>query len=145
MKANFATSRLARILAVTFTAVVLIVGNPLASLANGGGKSAKHKVRTSGEDQMSVKFMGTTDRDVTFKVDFENPTGEKFALIVKNDNGDIVFNQQYTDTHFSKTVIIENTESDIQPTFIIRANNQDIVRQFQVSTTLTSYITVTRL
>jgi hypothetical protein len=147
MKANFANkiNRVSRILAVAAAAVVIIAANPMTTLANGGGKSAKHTARTSGEDQVSVKFMGSTDRDVTFKVDFENPTGEKFALIVKNDNGDIVFNQQYTDTHFSKTVIIENTESDIQPTFIIRTNNQDIVRQFQVSTTLTQLITVTRL
>jgi hypothetical protein len=147
MKANFANkiNRVSRILAVAAAAGVIIAANPMTTLANGGGKSAKHTARTSGEDQVSVKFMGSTDRDVTFKVDFENPTGEKFALIVKNDNGDIVFNQQYTDTHFSKTVIIENTESDIQPTFIIRTSNQDIVRQFQVSTTLTQLITVTRL
>ena len=70
---------------------------------------------------------------------------KKFALVVKNDNGDVVFNQVFTDTHFSKTVVIENTESDIQPTFIIRTGNVELSRQFQVSTTLTSTITVKQL
>jgi hypothetical protein len=145
MKINFASSRIAKIMAVAFAAILIIAANPLASLANGGGKSAKHSAGSSVEDQVSVKFVGSTDKDISFKVDFENPTGEKFALIVKNDNGDIVFNQQYTDTHFSKTVVIENAELAIQPTFIIRTANQDIVRQFQVNMTLTELITVTRL
>jgi hypothetical protein len=142
MKTKFAINRVTKILTVAFAAILIIASNPLTSRANGGGSK---NGRTSADDQVSVKFMGTTDKDITFKVDFENPTGEKFTLVIKNDIGDIVFSQQYTDTHFSKTVIIENTESSIQPTFIVRTNNQDIVRQFQVSTTLTQYITVTPL
>lgn len=130
-------------LAVAVTSVVILVSNPLNSqAANGGSK----KVSSLTEEQVSVKYQGTSDNNIIFKVEFDNPTGEKFSLIIKNDNGDVVYHQQFSDAHFSKSVFFQNTDSEIHPTFIIRgANNNEIVRQFQVSKTLTENTVVTRL
>ena len=130
----------AKAIAVALTALVVIVSNPLASQANGGSKKV-----TLNDDQVSVKYVGTTDNKVVFQVAFENPTGEKFSLIIKNDNGDIVYHQQFNETHFAKNVYFENTESDIAPTFVIRNANNEIVRQFRVVKTVTENTTVTSL
>jgi hypothetical protein len=131
----------AKIIAVAVTAAVVVISNPLTSSANGGEIK-----KVSPEAQVSVKYQGTSNNSVAFKVEFENTTGEKFSLIIKNDNGDVVFHQQFTDAHFAKNVFIENTETDIHPTFIIRtANNIEIVRQFQVSKTVTENTTATLL
>ena len=129
---------------VAATALVVIVSNPLASHANGGGNHNKKTSLT--DEQVSIKYVGTTDNHVVFQVQFENPTGEKFSLIIKNDNGDIVYHQQFTETHFAKNVYFENTESEIDPTFVIRsANSSDIVRQFHVVKTITENTPVTVL
>ncbi len=130
-------------LVVAATALVVIVSNPLASHANGGGNHNKKASLT--DEQVFVKYVGTTDNHVVFQVQFDNPTGEKFALIIKNDNGDIVYHQQFTETHFSKNVYFENTDAEIDPTFIIRGNSSDIVRQFHVVKTVTENTTVTVL
>ena len=128
-------------IAVVATALVVIVSNPLASKANGGGTKA-----SINDAQVSVKYVGTDDNHVVFQVQFDNPTGEKFSLIIKNDNGDVVYHQQFTDAHFAKSVFFQNTDSEIHPTFIIRsANNNEIVRQFSVNKTLTENTVVTRL
>ena len=133
----------AKIIAVAFTAVVVLVANPLASHANGGGAK---KVSSLTDAQVSVKYVGTSNNQVVFQVVFDNPTGEKFALIIKNDAGDVVFHQQYNETHFAKNVYFDNTDSEIQPTFIVRsANGSDIVRHFQVVKTVTENTTVTSL
>lgn len=132
----------AKILAVALTAAVVVVSNPLTTLANGGG----NKKAPATEEQVSVKYQGISNNAISFKVEFDNPTGEKFSLIIKNDNGDVVFHQQFNDAHFAKNVYFENTDADIHPTFIIRtANNNEIVRQFQVSKTVTENTTVTLL
>lgn len=132
----------AKIIAVALTAAVIVVSNPLTSLANGG----KNHKASGTEEQVTVKYQGTTSNAISFKVEFDNPTGEKFSLIIKNDNGDVVYHQQFNEAHFSKNVYFENTDSEIQPTFIIRtANNAEIVRQFQVSKTVTENTTVTQL
>jgi len=129
-------------LAVLATALVVIVSNPLASQANGGSKKT---ATTLNDEQVSVKYVGTTDNHVVFQVNFENPTGEKFSLIIKNDNGDVVYHQQFNETHFAKNVYFENTDTDIAPTFVIRNANNEIVRQFRVVKTVTENTTVTSL
>lgn len=137
------SSRVVKVIAVALTAVVVFVSNPLTSQANGGGSKKSSSVT---DEQVSVKYTGTTDSHIVFKVEFENPTAEKFWLIIKNDNGDVIFHQQFNDTHFAKSVFFENTDTEIQPTFVIRTgNNNDIVRQFHVNKTITENTIVTRL
>lgn len=134
----------AKIIAVALSSIVILVSNPLASQANGGRNNSKKASLT--EEKVSVKYVGTENGQVVFHVEFENPTSEKFTLIIRNDNGDVVFHQQFNDTHFSKNVFIDNADSDIQPTFVIRgSDNSEIVRQFRVSKTVTENTTVTRL
>jgi hypothetical protein len=127
-------------IAVVATALVVIVSNPLASMANGGGAKA-----SINEAQVSVKYVGTDDNRVVFQVQFDNTTGEKFSLIIKNDNGDVVYHQQFSQTHFAKNVYFENTDGEIEPTFIIRNANNEVVRQFHVVKTITENTTVTSL
>lgn len=129
-------------IAVAFSAMVVL--SPLASQANGGGTNSKHASLT--DQQVSIKYVGTSENQVVFQVNFENPTGEKFSLIIRNDNGDVVYHQAFNDTHFSRNVYIDNNGSDITPTFIIRgAGSNEIVRQFRVAKTVTENTTVTRL
>lgn len=137
-------TKVVKAIAVAMTSVVLL-SNPIISKANGGDTHNSKKTSLT-EDQVSVKYQGTKDNSLVFKVEFTNPTAEKFSLIIKDDNGDVVYNQQFTDANFSKTVLFQNADTEIHPVFIIRsANGSDIVRQFAVSKTLTENTVVTRL
>jgi hypothetical protein len=130
-------------IAAALTAIVVFFSN--AASANEGGINSK-KTSSVTEAQVSVKYQGTTENNIIFKVEFENPTSEKFSLIIKNDNGDVVYHQQFTDAHFSKSVFFQNTDAQIHPTFIIRTGaNSEIVRQFEVNRTLTENTVVTSL
>jgi hypothetical protein len=129
-------------IAIALTAVMFLFGSPLTSKANGGGSK---KASTITESQVSITYQGVTDNSVVFKVDYDNVSGEKFWLIIKNDNGDIIYHQQFSDVHFSKTIFLQNTDTEINPTFVIRANSNDIVRQFQVNKIITETTVVTGL
>lgn len=122
----------AKFMAVALTAVMFLFAG--TTYANGGGSSKAAPVANA---QVSVTYQGVSNNDVVFKVDYENLTGKKFWLIIENDNGDIVFHQQFSNVHFSKTVYFQNTDTDINPTFVIRTGNSDIVRQFQVNSIIT--------
>jgi len=143
MNTNSLSTRVVKGITVAVAAVVILISNPLTSQANGGGINNKKASLT--DEQVSVKYLGTNDNNVIFKVEFENPTAEKFWLIIKNDAGDVVYHQQFSDAHFSKSVFFQNTDSEIHPTFVIRNGNNEIVRQFAVSKTLTENTVVTRL
>jgi hypothetical protein len=132
-----------KVIVAALASVVILIGNPLISKANGGGNDKKTSPL---EAQVSVSYQGTADNHIVFKVEFENPTAQKFWLIIKNDNGDIIYHHQFTDTKFAKNVCFENTDTEIQPTFVIRtSDNVDVVRQFQVSKAITENTVVTSL
>ena len=132
-----------KVIVAALASVVILIGNPLTSKANGGGNDKK---TSPVEAQVSVSYQGTADNHIVFKVEFDNPTAQKFWLIIKNDNGDIIYHHQFSDTKFAKNVCFENTDTEIQPTFVIRTNdNVDVVRQFQVSKAITENTVVTSL
>jgi hypothetical protein len=130
-------------IAVALTAFVILFSSPLTSKANDGGSK---KSSSTYDAQVSVTYQGVSDNSLVFKIDYENPTAEKFWLIIKDDNGDVVYHHQFSGANFSKSIFFLNTNADINPTFVIRtASNTDIVRQFQVSKILTETTLVTGL
>lgn len=143
MNTKSVNTRLVKGITAAVAAVVILVSNPLTSQANGGGIYTKKASLT--EAQVSVKYLGTHEDNVIFKVEFENPTAEKFWLIIKNDVGDVIYHQQFNDAHFAKSIFFQNTDADIHPTFVIRNGNNEIVRQFAVNKTITENTVVTRL
>ena len=131
-----------KVIVAALASVVILIGSPLISKANGGDNKKVSPV----EAQVSVSYQGTTENHLVFKVEFDNPTAQKFWLIIKNDNGDIIYHHQFSDTKFAKNVCFENTDTEIQPTFVIRtSDNVDVVRQFQVSKAITENTVVTSL
>ena len=137
MKSNYVV----KTLAAAAVAVVMIVSNPLSTLANEGGS----KKNSLTDEQVSVQYVGTTDNQLVFHVEFENPTAEKFWLIIRNDAGDVVYRKQFSDVHFSKSIYLQKEEDDIRPSFIIRNGANQIVRQFSISNIVTENTVVTKL
>ncbi|HVW58870.1 MAG TPA: hypothetical protein VHC48_02505 [Puia sp.] len=138
---NNAISRFTKTITVVAFAAAIFISNPIAGLAN-GGKNDKAKLN---DEQVTVQYVGANDQHVVFHINFENPTGEKFWLIIKNDAGDVVYRKQFSDAHFSKSVYFENEQSEIRPTFIIRNSANEISRQYAVTKTLTENTVVTKL
>ena len=132
MKSNFVKTLTAAAVAVVFFAS--------SAFANEGGKKAGLT-----DEQFNVQYVGATQNQVAFRVEFENPTAEKFWLIIKNDAGDVIYRKQFNDVHFAKSVYVLKDETDIRPTFIIRNNAGEVVRQFAVTSTTVENTVVTKL
>ncbi|HXB33212.1 MAG TPA: hypothetical protein VNV35_07315 [Puia sp.] len=130
-----------KVIAVALTAVLFLFGSPLTSKANGGGKKSPSITQA----QVSITYQGVSDNSLVFKVDYENLSGQKFWLIIKNDNGDVVYQKHYSDARFAKTIYFQNTDANINPTFVIRTGNDEVVRQFQVNKIITETTVVTGL
>jgi hypothetical protein len=120
---------MARLTVAGFAAVVMLIASPFNSKAN----DTKEKVATVSDKQVSVKYTGTNDNSVVFRVQFTNPTAQKFSFIIKNQAGDVLFSGQYTDVNFAKTVHLLKEEEEMNPTFIIRAGSQVIENSFSIN------------
>ena len=131
-------------LSVTGLAVAaLLIASPINTKAN----DSKDKIATVSKSQVSVKYAGASDNSVVFKVQFHNPTAQKFSFLIKNEAGDILFSGQYNDANFSKTIHLLKENEDMNPVFIIRTGNQTIENSFSItsSTEVVEDVVVTRL
>ena len=137
MKLQFVKS-----MATAAAVALLFVSNPLTSLAG----TVKEKEKSSvTDDQVTVKYTGADASTYLFRVEFSNPSAQKFSLIIKNDDGVIVYSEKFSDVSFDKTFHLPKEGTDIQPTFIIRTTNGDVKRSFSVSRKVTEDFEVTTL
>ena len=97
------------------------------------------------DQEVSVSYVGVTENNFVFHLNFDNKSGEKFWLIVKNDAGEVVYQQAYKDVHFSKTIRLPKEEGEIHPTFVIRTQNEQVERMFAVNRKISENVVVTQL
>jgi hypothetical protein len=90
------------------------------------------KIISPSDQLVSVNYVGSNENSVTFHLVFENKTGEKFWLIVKDDNGDIVYKSAFSDSHFEKNIRLVREKGEMHPTFIIRTPNDQVERKFAI-------------
>ena len=139
MKANFVS----RIVTASLVAIALFLATPFSSNAN----NDKGKVTTISNDQLSVQYTGSNDNSVMFRVKFQNATAQKFSLIIKNDVGDVVYQDVFNTVDFNKSVHILNDGEFNKASFIIRVGNQQIEQKFEINrnTEVVENVVVTKL
>ena len=103
------------------------------------------KIISPVDQAVSVNYVGATENNIVFHLEFNNTAGEKFWLIIKNDAGDVVYQQAYKDAHFSKTIRLPKEEGEMHPTFVIRTANDQVERKFVVNRKVSENVTVTKL
>ncbi len=97
------------------------------------------------DQEVSVSYVGVTENNFVFRLNFDNKSGEKFWLIVKNDAGEVVYQEAYKDVHFSKTIRLPKEEGEIHPTFVIRTQNEQVERRFAINRQISENVVVTQL
>jgi len=144
MKLRFVNGYALKSVVAAATVALLFVSNPLTSMAG----TVKGKVKTTTavvNDQADVQYAGAEEGAYLFRVEFNNPSAQKFSLIIKNEEGIIVYNEKFTEVNFDKTFHLPYDGTDIQPTFIIRTVNGDVKRSFYVSRKVVENYQVTKL
>lgn len=129
-------------LSVVATVAVLFASNPLSAHA---GPIKGKKATIVSDDQVTVQYKGSDDNSFIFNVVFENPAAQKFSLILKNDEGVVVYQDQFNDAHFSMIIRVEKEGKDIHPTFVIKTGNKELTRKFSVNRVITENVEVTKL
>lgn len=119
--------------ALGFKRVVLASGLAVALTT-----AAINPAKANGIDttNSNIEYVGTTDKGIVFNVTYDNPTGAKFELVIKNSLGETVFQQKYSDVDFAKKVVLVKEPGDAHLTFAIRAaNKEEYAQSFDISTT----------
>jgi hypothetical protein len=107
MKPVFANFNLRKSASVLAAAALLTLGSAKLQAA-----PIIEKIINPADKQVTVKFVGATENNLVFHLEFDNKSGEKFYLIIKNDAGEIVYQNAYNDVHFEKKFSIDRKVSE---------------------------------
>jgi len=140
MKPVFANFNLRKSASVLAAAALLTLGS-----AKANANPIIEQIISPTDKEVNVTFVGTTDNSLVFHLDFDNKSGEKFSLIIKNDAGEVVYQATYNDIHFEKNIRIQKEDSEMHPTFVIRTSTEQVERKFSVNRQVSEKFVVTTL
>ena len=132
MKKTFVKIISSKFIPALLIATALFAFAPAQSIAN-----SKHAVEIfSINNTTSVQFAGSATNALIFDVKINNITGEKFTLVIKNSEGDVLFSKDYADKAFSKKIKILKDETDgTYLSFSIVSPNKDLENTFEINAT----------
>lgn len=114
---------------------VLKFGSRVIILAGLVGTLSFSSFAANKENEASiVQYTGTTEKGIVFNVKYENADASSFSLIIKNEYGDVVFQQQYSDKNFDKKVLLTKEPGDARLTFIIKSGSTNLKQSFDITT-----------
>jgi hypothetical protein len=112
------------------TAVVMIITMATAAKAQVSPVSAPI---TEVPAKAAVTYIATGDESLLFDVKVNNEAGEKFTILVKDENSTIIYRASYYDKHFNKRFILPKTDAN-KLTFLIRSESGLQSEAFEINT-----------
>jgi hypothetical protein len=98
-----------------------------------------------GEKNAEVKYLGSSDDAVLFKVSYDNPTSSKFLVIVLDGEGNELYQASFRDKKFDKRFKLPKSDKN-KLTFVIRNMKEiELKETFEVNTRYVEDVVVTKI
>ncbi|HUQ65671.1 MAG TPA: hypothetical protein VM101_05930 [Flavitalea sp.] len=88
---------------------------------------------TDNEGKAIVTFVATGSESLLFDVKVDNASGEKFTIIVKDENGTTIYRGSFINKNFKKRFILPKTDSN-KLTFHIKSESGITSESFEINT-----------
>jgi hypothetical protein len=82
----------------------------------------------------SIKHISTTNDKVIFQLSLENEAGERFSVSIRDNDGNTLFQDFYSDKKFDKKFVFEKSADMSKLTFIVRSLKDNTSQVFEVNT-----------
>lgn len=111
-------------------AVVIII-----TLANGAKAQVTPVSAPVSEvpSRAAVTYVASGDDSLLFDVKVNNEAGEKFTILVKDDNSTVIYRGSYYDKNFRKRFVLPKTDTN-KLTFLIRSESGLQSEAFEIYT-----------
>lgn len=96
---------------------ILTAGTFINASANNAGEAVAAKASAE------FKYAGSSKDQASFNITFNNPSGEKFTLLVLDAKGDLFFKESYASKDFAKRFVLAKEDAE-KLTFRIQNGKQ---------------------
>ena len=127
---------------------VLLSAAVLLAAPNSGKASPRHvEILSSASTQATVQFAGSSDNALVFNVKVANNNGDKFTVTVTDNDGTVLYAQNFSDKNFDKKFKLLKSDDISRYNFKITSNNKELEQSFSVnaSTKVVDDVVVTKL
>lgn len=107
---------------------------------------AQTTTNASADKHTTVKYLGTQDDVILFNVAVDNPNGNKFSVIVTDNEGNQLFKEVYNEKKFDKRFKLPKSETG-KLSFVVRnfKDASDDVHSFEISDRIVEDVVVTNV
>jgi len=124
-----------QVLAFGFKRVIVLSGLVGVLTLSSFKPANNENTNNTNSTQSAIKYVGTNDAGIIFNVKYENADSSKFDLVIRNQYGDVVFQQQYSETNFDKKIVLVKEPGDAVLTFMIKSPKESYQQTYQINTT----------
>lgn len=131
-------NRVGKVSVIMLMVSLLVSGLPMMSRASEGDTSSVKPV---------IQYLGSQNDKLLFEVRLSNEKGEKFDVLVKETNGEVLFVQRYNEKNYNQKFQLPQPEGSNKITFIVRTQQKEYTESFQLAseTKVINDVVVTRL
>ena len=112
----------------------LIAASFIAAVLATTSVSAKNIEILSEKTAANIQFVGSADNALFFNLKVENPTSDKFTVVVKAEDGSVLYTGDFNDKNFDKKFKLVKGEDNIRYNFSIKSSNKSLEQSFDVNT-----------
>jgi len=120
MKKNSTTKYTTTFLVAFILIIMFLVNTPFAGNANNSDS-----VKKLNENATTVKLAASDNSILAYNIKVNNASGEKFTLVIHNQEGEIVFIKSYTDKSYNKQIRLERKDNNSRYFFSIWKTGND--------------------
>ena len=92
----------------------------------------------------AITYVTTTTDAILFDVKVANAIGERFLIIVKDENGTTIYRGAYNDKDFKKRFMLPRTDAS-RITFQIKSDSGSTAESFEINTRLVEEVVVKKV
>ena len=93
------------------------------------GGNGIDSVKTS---KLDVKYLGSASNNFEFDVHYNNSKGNSFLFVIKDENGDVIYEKIYTNKQFHKKVELVKADDIKNLSFNIYTDKGNLVQSKEV-------------
>ena len=86
-------------------------------------------------NKLDLKYLGNTNEGLEFDVKYNNVSGKYFSFVIKDENGEVLFEQSYNNKQFYKKVQLPSVADVKSLTFSILSDKNKLVQSKEVKIT----------
>ncbi len=112
--------------------VVILLSAQDKALAN-AGKRSDSAINVTKAENVSVKYVGSSEDGVFFNIKYRNDKGETFTIVITDENGETLYEDSFNEKSFDKKFLLPDDSEASYLTISLKSGRENFTQSYNVS------------